>query len=526
MNSKSRPVHSTARRLLAAALFLCPLAAMSTTAPVMADELLRGDAIRALVSGGRFQTVTGKGLPFALEFHPDGRLSGEVETPMTIKRDEGRWWMAASGALCFKFENFAQGKKRCHLLKRNGNNIAHFRPNGEDLPVTWTAERFGPGAATAVARARPKPAPKPMVAPAPAAPKDTEGPAVAVPATLATETATVTLAGKVRDSSQIVEVTVNQRPVSVSPDGSFAVTRGVPQGSSTLTIAALDEWGNRTSKTVTVTRKAPPVRQAKLRGAEPNLAPPAPPKPAVNPFADIHFGSYHALVIGNNDYRKIQHLRTAEGDARAVADVLKRDYGFRVKLLTNATRADVIGGLAEMRARLKPDDSLLVFFAGHGVLDDVAQQGYWLPVDAEEGNPTNWISTNDITTMLRVIRAKHIMVVADSCYSGTLVRAVSGHIKTAQAQTEWVRRMAAKRARTALVSGGLEPVEDGSGTHSVFAKAFIDALAGNRGVLAGEALFNAIKRPVVLNADQTPQYSDIRRAGHEGGDFLFVRKNR
>ena len=43
---------------------------------------------------------------------------------------------------------------------------------------------------------------------------------------------------------------------------------------------------------------------------------------------------------------------------------------------------------------------------------------------------------------------------------------------------------------------------------------------------AGAALYNAIKRPVVLNADQTPQYSDIRRAGHEGGDFLFVRKGR
>ncbi len=40
----------------------------------------------------------------------------------------------------------------------------------------------------------------------------------------------------------------------------------------------------------------------------------------------------------------------------------------------------------------------------------------------------------------------------------------------------------------------------------------------------GNALFNAIKRPVVLDADQTPQYSDIRRAGHDGGDFMFVRK--
>ncbi len=43
-------------------------------------------------------------------------------------------------------------------------------------------------------------------------------------------------------------------------------------------------------------------------------------------------------------------------------------------------------------------------------------------------------------------------------------------------------------------------------------------------IIDGQGLYDAIKRPVVLNADQTPQYSDIRRAGHDGGDFLFVRK--
>ena len=82
-----------------------------------------------------------------------------------------------------------------------------------------------------------------------------------------------------------------------------------------------------------------------------------------------------------------------------------------------------------------------------------------------------------------------------------------------------------KRSRTALVSGGLEPVMDsGGGGHSVFAKAFLDALDNNRTVMEGQALFDAIKRPVVLNSDQTPQYSDIRKAGHEGGEFMFVRK--
>ena len=43
-------------------------------------------------------------------------------------------------------------------------------------------------------------------------------------------------------------------------------------------------------------------------------------------------------------------------------------------------------------------------------------------------------------------------------------------------------------------------------------------------MLDGQALFDKIKRPIVVNADQTPQYSDIRRAGHDGGDFIFVRR--
>ncbi len=127
--------------------------------------------------------------------------------------------------------------------------------------------------------------------------------------------------------------------------------------------------------------------------------------------------------------------------------------------------------------------------------------------------------------MLRAIRSKHIMVVADSCYSGTLVRAAPIALKTADERVAWIKRMLKKRSRTALVSGGLEPVSDaGGGDHSVFASAFLDALGENRDVLDGQELFDAIKRPVVLNADQTPQYADIRNAGHEGGEFLFVRR--
>ena len=114
-------------------------------------------------------------------------------------------------------------------------------------------------------------------------------------------------------------------------------------------------------------------------------------------------------------------------------------------------------------------------------------------------------------------------MVADSCYSGKLTRSVAASLKTGAERTAWFERMNTRRSRTALTSGGLEPVLDaGGGGHSVFAKAFLDALENNTQVLDGQALFDAIKRPIVVNADQTPEYADVSMAGHNGGDFLFV----
>ena len=83
--------------------------------------------------------------------------------------------------------------------------------------------------------------------------------------------------------------------------------------------------------------------------------------------------------------------------------------------------------------------------------------------------------------------------------------------------------LARRRARVVLTSGGLEPVEDdASGDHSAFAIAFLDVLSHNEEILDTSTLFARIRRPVMLASDQTPELADIRRAGHEGGDFLFV----
>ena len=68
-----------------------------------------------------------------------------------------------------------------------------------------------------------------------------------------------------------------------------------------------------------------------------------------------------------------------------------------------------------------------------------------------------------------------------------------------------------------------QPFQDGASSWS-FAKAFLDVLRGNDSILDGTELFTKMRRPVMISANQTPEYSDVRNAGHDGGDFLFVKK--
>ncbi len=235
------------------------------------------------------------------------------------------------------------------------------------------------------------------------------------------------------------------------------------------------------------------------------------------------FGRYHALVIGNNAYEHLQPLKTAVNDASAVADTLRRDYGFEVELLLNANRYEIVTALNKLRRSLTANDNLLIYYAGHGWLDEVTDTGYWLPVDAETDNDAQWIANSTITNHVGAIAAKHVLVVADSCFSGTLTRAARVSLDAGSERAAWLERMARKRSRTALTSGGLEPVSDSGGQgHSVFARQFIEALRANDHVLDAAGLYDRIKNKVVLNADQTPNYNDIRKAGHDGGDFLFV----
>ncbi len=199
--------------------------------------------------------------------------------------------------------------------------------------------------------------------------------------------------------------------------------------------------------------------------------------------------NYHALVIGNNDYQHLEPLKTAVNDAIAVAHTLKTRYGFKVRLRLNATRDQILSEVNALRAELGETDRLLIYYAGHGEPDRESDTGYWLPVDAEPQNDTRWVANDSLTRHFRAMSVHHVLVVADSCYSGSLVRGSEVVPKTDYGHKEWLDRVSNARARTALVSGSLEPVLDGGGgEHSVFAKAFLRVLRKNENILTGQAL--------------------------------------
>jgi hypothetical protein len=244
------------------------------------------------------------------------------------------------------------------------------------------------------------------------------------------------------------------------------------------------------------------------------------------------FGNYHALVIGNDHYLHWEKLKNAGADATAVAQVLQEQYGFQVTLLKDATRKDILSALNGFRATLTPEDNLLIYYAGHGYLQSEIDRGYWIPIDAHKENNTEWIALPRITDLLPLMKAKHIMIVADSCYSGKLTRTSLAKLRPdliGEARFTMLKTLAQTPTRTALTSGGVRPVLDvGGGRHSIFANAFLGVLQENDGILEGERLFLAVRTRVTWSAtrfhfEQVPTYSPIHLAGHESlGDFIFV----
>ncbi len=256
------------------------------------------------------------------------------------------------------------------------------------------------------------------------------------------------------------------------------------------------------------------------------------------------FNQSYAILIGESNYRdpKLPKLDTPTNDVTQLGTVLQSRYGFNVTVMLDKSRAEILRQLDILSQKLNENDTLLIYYAGHGGMEKVrngGDRGYWLPVDAEFGSSASQISNQEITYQVARMAARKVLIVADSCYSGLLSQTVSRAQRPAEADensADYLIGMAHKQSRNVLTSGRLEPVLDGGGPghHSVFAAALIDVLKANSDVITSEEIYNRLVTRVIAAATgvllgdqdlpdpQQPTYSALDNGGHVFGDFVFV----
>lgn len=250
------------------------------------------------------------------------------------------------------------------------------------------------------------------------------------------------------------------------------------------------------------------------------------------PTGETVTGDQWLFVIGINSYLEWPHLKTAVNDARAVRDVLVSRYHFDEDHLielydVDATRSNILSKLRYFAQSLKEDDSLVVFYAGHGYLDPITKEGSWIPVESGIKDVAAYISNHDIKNYLRIdaIKAKHVLLISDSCFSGDFFRGERGILP--EVTDTLIKKAYNLTSRQAITSGGLEPVSDeGFGGNSVFSHFLIKTLEENKKpFLVPSDLFPSVKAGVVENAEQFPTIGTLKdTGGQQGGELVLFLK--
>jgi|GEM_PF-1244260 hypothetical protein len=246
-------------------------------------------------------------------------------------------------------------------------------------------------------------------------------------------------------------------------------------------------------------------------------------------------GIFHALIIGNNEYKDPEglwvSLKTPINDAEAVASLLRKKYGFDPKniiLIKNATRADILSAFSKLAKICKANDSIFIYYAGHGYSDPDTKEAFWIPVDAVGKEDYTFVRNSTIKSKLTVAadHARHVFLISDSCFSGALLREGHRGLKLSEKTDQYYQKVAEKKSVQILAAGGLEYVDDNykETGHSPFTYFLIKQLeqSTDRYFSASE-LSLEVTKSVSKNVFQTPEKGVLHGAGDNSGEFFFVK---
>lgn len=249
-------------------------------------------------------------------------------------------------------------------------------------------------------------------------------------------------------------------------------------------------------------------------------------------------------VVGIDRYRTWNRLYNAVSDARGALGVF-RHFGF--ELLGTALYDEQATGDALRRlvtddlSVLGPDDSLILFFAGHGHTvirtyhgGATVNDGYIIPVDGDRpgGRAGTWLRLESWLSDITRIPAKHILVVIDACHSGLALgpviqwrsRGFGSELR------EPLEQLSARRSRRIITSALEDQVAMDGGPilgHSLFTGCLIEALTGGlmaksgRSTVTGSEVAQYVQRRVseYPHSTQTPDFGAL--ALDDRGELLI-----
>jgi len=233
-------------------------------------------------------------------------------------------------------------------------------------------------------------------------------------------------------------------------------------------------------------------------------------------------GRQLAVIIAIDKYREWSPLQNPVKDARELRSILAKNYfidEFDELYDADATKAAIFRLLDRLATTSKSEDSILIYYAGHGYRDETSSTSFWAPVDAgkDQFEQKNWIPASQLRGYIANMKARHVLLISDSCFSGDILDTPRG--AGPAIDSEYFRNAYARVSRQVLTSGASETVSD----NSSFSRQLILALEGNtESVIDPLALFSQIRLGVT---GSTPLFGSLQDSGNQqGGGFLLFRR--
>lgn len=220
-------------------------------------------------------------------------------------------------------------------------------------------------------------------------------------------------------------------------------------GTNELVVEAVDVAGNSAKETIEIVRVKPKL-----------------------------FG----LFVGISRYsdQRIPQLSYADRDATSLYQLFNQQRTFeatQLKLLQNedATRAKITEALAYFLSKAAPHDLVVIFLAGHGMLE--AGEYFFIPHDAMKDNLFGTaIKDVEFSSSMKRIGSKRVLLFTDTCHSGVILPSQRGD----DSMRRFFETLTKTEGRITITASQFDEVsiEDARLRHGVFSYHLLQGLQG------------------------------------------------